>query len=460
MQRAMRIISLILALAALLACLLPLGAGALEYPTPEGMTSALLYNVESGATLIDVHGSKRVTAGDTVLMMTALVAYDALSSRMDERITLTAQMIAGKKGYDLADGNTVRIGGLFSIMLLRGAEDATAALVSLSGMSAAAFTEKMNERARTLGMTDTVYETPYPSAKNSQTTAKDTALLAAAFYGVQTLRDMAGRSQTSVEIAGRTVTVRSRSALDYDNGYMEFTRTDMHTLAVSNTADTLIAATEKDDLSYIAVIFGAPAITWSGDGYIVPQNASYETAIELLSFAQSGFSYHLVFNEYDIVGELPVSLSRQTDKVTIVPAHDVYCFIASDVKADALRVVYDYDKKELSAPIKLGERVGSLRVYLEDTLLCEAPLVTNHTVSKSLLSELASYATYVLLHPITILLIAALIFLRTCAFIRAARLVTARNMTLKKQDKVEGDTKDKTEKTGETKENDNSDQSS
>ncbi len=435
MQTARRITLLILALASLLACLLPLHAGALEYPTPEGMTSALLYNVESGATLIDVHGGKKVEAGDTALMMTALVAYDALSSRMDETVTLSAQMLAGKSGYDLAAGDTVRVSGLFSIMLLRGAEDATAALVSLSGMSAAAFTEKMNERAQTLGMADTVYKTPYPSGKDSYTTARDTALLASAFYGIQTLRDTAGSAQTSVTIGARTVTVRSRSALDYDNGYMDFTRTDMHTLAVSHAADTLVAATEKDDLSYVAVIFGAPAVSWSGDGYTVPQNASYKTAIDLLSFAQSGFSYHLVFHAYDIVGELPVSLSRQTDKVTIVPETDVYCFIASDVQSEELRVVYDFEKKELRAPIKLGERVGSMRVYLEDTLLCEVDLVTNHTVSKSLLAELGSYALYILLHPITILLIAALIFLRVCAFIRAARLVTARGMTLKKEEK-------------------------
>ena len=433
-MKARRIISLSIALVTLLACLLPLQAGALEYPTPEGVSSALLYNVESGSALIDVQGGKTVTAGDTVLLMTALVSYDALSAKMDEQVTLTEAMLAGKKGYELASGNTVRISGLFSIMLLRGAEDATAALVSLSGMSASAFTEKMNERARTLGMTDTVYQTPYPSAKDSKTTARDTALLASAFYGVQTLRDMAGAAQTSVNISGRTVTVRSRSALDYDNGYMEFTRTDMHALTVSNSADMLVAATEKDDLSYVAVIFGASPITWTGDGYTVPIHSSYKTAIDLLSFAQSGFSYHLVFHAYDIVGELPVSLSRQTDKVTVVPERDVYCFIAADVQTEELRVVYDYEKEELSAPVRLGERVGSMRVYLEDTLLCEVDLVTNHTVSKSLLAELASYALYILLHPITLILIAALIFLRVCAFIRAARLVTARGASLKQDE--------------------------
>ena len=59
-MKARRIISLSIALVTLLACLLPLQAGALEYPTPEGVSSALLYNVESGSALIDVQGGKTV----------------------------------------------------------------------------------------------------------------------------------------------------------------------------------------------------------------------------------------------------------------------------------------------------------------------------------------------------------------------------------------------------------------
>ena len=139
-----------------------------------------------------------------------------------------------------------------------------------------------------------------------------------------------------------------------------------------------------------------------------------------------GFAFVVLMTDHTIVAELPVKLSRQSDTVAVVPARDLVCYLSTsiDIEKD-VTFVYRWDVKELRAPVKLAEKVGTVSAYLGDTLLDEADLVTNYTVSKSLLSELFEYAKYIFLHPVMLLILAALIALWGMRLLRGARKASA-----------------------------------
>ncbi len=410
--------------------LLPVGA--ISYPEPEGMTSALLYNLETGTVLLEEAGDTSVAPSDTTRMMTALVAYRRLQNKLSDTVTLTEAMVQGASGYQLKAGDQLLISDLFALMLVRGANDATQALAVLAGGSVSSFVSQMNERAVALGMANTKYMQVYPTAGDrSRTTAQDAVKLAAEFYGNSFLADLAADDSVSVTVNGKSTTARSRCALDYRNGHYDFYRTDMQGMAVNDTASTLVASGKFGDLSYIAVVFGAQPIVWNDTygTYQVFEHNAYATAIMLLDFARSGFESKLIFHEYEIMGELPVTLSRQSDRVTVVPAKDVRCFLPVDNSiASQLSYRLVWDVEELEAPVKLAQKVGKVQVTLNGTVIEEVDLVTNHTVSKSLLSELAVFLKYVLLHPVTLLLLAALIGVLIWRLILHARAATAADM--------------------------------
>ena len=139
-----------------------------------------------------------------------------------------------------------------------------------------------------------------------------------------------------------------------------------------------------------------------------------------------GYGYVTLLEAHTIVGELPVKLSRQADSVAIVPARDLVSYLPKsvDVQKD-ITFVYKWDVEELRAPVKLSEKVGEVEAYLGKTLLDKTDLVTNYTVSKSLISELFEYVKYIFLHPITLLLIALLITFSTLRLLRGARRASA-----------------------------------
>lgn len=429
-KRSSRIISILaLSLAFLFLSVGLLPVAALTYPSTEGVQSALLYNIESASSLLEAGAKEKVSPSSATTLMTALLAYEALNERMSETVTLTKDMVEGVSGYELKAGTKLTVKALFQIMLLRDADDAALALAVLASGNEKSFVSKMNERAKALGMTATNYAHPYSNpSDSSRTTARDTALLASALYASSALRELCGKGQASVKIDSQTVTVRSRSAFDYYNGHYDYLRSDIGGLAVSEAADMLVAYISVDKLTYIAVVFGAPAIRWdnSSESYITPQNNAYETAIKLLDFAKEGFSFRTLMHDYNIVGELPVTLSRQSDTVSVVPARDITCFLPNDVDITSeITYKYSYDVKELRAPVKLAQKVGTVKVYMGDTLLDEVDLVTNHTVSKSLLAELFSMLVYLLLHPVTLLLIIGGASLWVLRLLRAARKASA-----------------------------------
>ena len=143
--------------------------------------------------------------------------------------------------------------------------------------------------------------------------------------------------------------------------------------------------------------------------------------------AKSGsFAYVTLLSDHTIVAELPVKLSRQSDTVSIVPARDLVSYLSTNVDIEKdITFVYTWEVKELRAPVKLSQKVGEIEAYLGETLLDKTDLVTNYTVSKSLLSELLEYVKYIFLHPVTLLLLLALIAFSMMRLLRSARMASA-----------------------------------
>lgn len=157
-----------------------------------------------------------------------------------------------------------------------------------------------------------------------------------------------------------------------------------------------------------------------------PSVADAPIFLEKSEATGSGYAYVTLLEDHTIVAELPVKLSRQSDTVAIVPARDLVSYVSKsiDVQKD-ITFVYTWEVEELRAPVKLSQKVGEVEAYLGKTLLDKTDLVTNYTVSKSLISELFEYIKYIFLHPVTLILLAFLIAFSVMRLLRGARKASA-----------------------------------
>lgn len=116
-------------------------------------------DVKSGIVIGDLNGKEQIYPASMTKIMTAIVALEAFSD-LDHEITLSENIFYALDGQDATQagfqpGESVRVRDLvYGVMLPSGAECCLALADEASG-SEEAFVEKMNKKAKSIGMKDT-----------------------------------------------------------------------------------------------------------------------------------------------------------------------------------------------------------------------------------------------------------------------------------------------------------------
>ncbi len=122
-------------------------------------TNVVLMDVKSGKVIGDLNGEERIYPASMTKIMTAIIALEAFSD-LDHEITLSEDIFYALDGQDATQagfrpGENVRVRDLvYGVMLPSGAECCLALADEVSG-SEEAFVEKMNKKAKSIGMKDT-----------------------------------------------------------------------------------------------------------------------------------------------------------------------------------------------------------------------------------------------------------------------------------------------------------------
>ena len=122
-------------------------------------SNIVLMDVKSGIVIGDLNGKEQIYPASMTKIMTAIVALEAFSD-LDHEITLSENIFYALDGQDATQagfqpGESVRVRDLvYGVMLPSGAECCLALADEVSG-SEEAFVEKMNKKAKSIGMKDT-----------------------------------------------------------------------------------------------------------------------------------------------------------------------------------------------------------------------------------------------------------------------------------------------------------------
>jgi D-alanyl-D-alanine carboxypeptidase (penicillin-binding protein 5/6) len=170
-----------------LALLAPaLGASEFSWKVPRDFASAILMEAETGQVLWESRAdAPRSPASTTKLMVTLIVMEEVAAGRVSladsVRISRRARRMGGSQVY-LAEGEVFTLEDLMKATLVASANDAAVAVAEYVGGSVEAFVERMNRRARSLGLRGTHFANVHglddDPARRNVTTARDLAILA------------------------------------------------------------------------------------------------------------------------------------------------------------------------------------------------------------------------------------------------------------------------------------------
>ena len=285
------------------------------------------------------------------------------------------------KTYNYSTGDTVTYDDLFKLILMQNSNEATTALVRVLSGTTAEFVAKMNEKAKQLGMNDTLYANVTGVDYVGQyTTASDVGTLLKHFYSVNYLASTSANSYTSLSSHFDSSRIYSRNffySSYYNSGASHI---DSSVIAgtstyTSNALHCTTAVKEYKGKLYMCVMLAGSV---NSSNYSV----NYDEIPNAVKWGGDSFDYISVLNKWTPVAELSVEHGLGFDHATVFCKNNVFFYTLKNVdpKTD-IKYEYDLTYDSLTAPVEEGMVVGKAMAYYDGELVATEDLIIVNSIA-------------------------------------------------------------------------------
>ena len=319
----------------------------------------LLLDHHSGQALVQHKADERVEPASLTKLMTAYLTFDALRRK---QISLGQTLPVSEHAWR-AEGSRmfiqpnvpVSVEELIRGMIVQSGNDACIALAEGIAGSEETFVARMNEQALKLGMKNTHFmnATGLPHAQH-YTTASDLGLLAQAvirdfpeFYSYYAIK----------EYKYNNISQMNRNRLLWSDPTVDGVKTG-HT---ESAGYCLIASGKRDRRRLISVVLGTAS-----------ESARAVESQKLLNYGFQFFDTHRLYEKNQVVATLQVWKGSQ-NTLNAGIAEDLYLSLPKG-QYPFLKAVL-VSQQPLFAPLSAGQRVGVIKLTLDDKPYAEFPLV-------------------------------------------------------------------------------------
>lgn len=383
-----------------------------DYDGTARANNICVMNVEYGEAVFCKNADERIAPGPSAKILAAVLAFEHYAGNEEKPVTITPaalENIYGSVVINLKAGDTLRAIDLIYAMVVGGASDAANAIAIDIAGSVTAFTAMMNKKARELGATSTAYANPTGlDSRGAHTTARDTAIIAC--YARKNQQYMKAANAKSYKIPesetfkARTVYTKNALLANYSSDKYLYSKAEG--MAVGFTDDAgrcVITSASEKAFSFVCVLMGG---TDSSDGRM----PVYTDAKNLLEWALGNFALVKISGTTDIVGELPVTLSKQRNYVTVAAKNDVFAFLPKDTDVTKISRSVTYYEESLKAPVRRGTEVGEITLSLDGKVLGSSPLITKLDAERSASLALGENIKNIMKSKLFIITVIAMIF--------------------------------------------------
>ena len=339
--------------------------------------SALLMEYASGDILFEKDSQERLPVASMVKMMTILISleeYDAGNVSLDTMITTTenASSMGGSQVF-IDPYVEYRFDDLLKSVIMASANDASVALAEYFNGNEAAFVNRMNKRAKELGMKNTHYSTctglPAPEQYSC---AEDTAILLREILKhdlyhnystiwMDTLKHPSGRE---TELVNTNRLVRYYQGCDGGK-----------TGSTNEAGCCLGASAKRDGMRLISVIIGAPN-----------SKTRFNESAVLLNYGFGNFQSQTLVDCQTPIATLKLAKGKKDT----IDAFAKENFSAVVKKGDDTNYQTKIDvKSKISAPAKNGDVVGEVVVTKQGNVVKKIPVIIKEDAKHLSLFETA-----------------------------------------------------------------------
>jgi D-alanyl-D-alanine carboxypeptidase (penicillin-binding protein 5/6) len=326
--------------------------------------AALLEDADTGRILYADNANLIWPPASMAKMTLLLVAYDEIAAgRISYNTPVRiSQLSASTHGSRLGlhAGDVYPLGDLMKAALIKSANDAAVAVAQAVGGSVEGAVRMMNAKARSLGMTETEYQTvdglpPTPNHDVDRTTALDLAIVARALIHSTNLLQWSAM-ETALFDGGAVILHNTNHLVGHYEGC-----DGLKTGFTMEAGFNLTATARRGDMRLISVILGAPS---NPERFIQSE--------KLLDWGFNNFAKVQLFKRGEA---LPVHVQvQQGPLIQPVPETDLALVLRKSEVSD-LKMEYSVPPV-VSGPIALGAPLGQVIVHDGDEVMTKVDVVS------------------------------------------------------------------------------------
>ena len=324
-----------------------------------------LLEANSGREIYFQNAEQKLPMASTTKIVTAITVLENYKGDLDERVLVPdcAVGIEGTSMY-LRKGEKLSVREMLYGLMLPSANDAATALAILTSGSESAFCELMRDTARKAGACDSNFVNAHGlDAEGHYTTAKDLTLITA--YALKNPVFMQ-LSKAKSYVVPETEKTETRY-LTNKNKLLKM-REDCIGVKIGftdNAGRCLVSAVEKDGMIFICTVLNCYSMFAECDS--------------LLTNACSEFERVEVLKPYKYLTSLGVKKGRTN--FARVFSEEGFSYPLTKEEKDKIKITYEYDK-ELTAPLLKNQKVGEVKIYLDNCLIFTTKICTMDIVEK------------------------------------------------------------------------------
>jgi D-alanyl-D-alanine carboxypeptidase (penicillin-binding protein 5/6) len=319
---------------------------------------AFIQDYDTGATLLEKAADEEMPPSSMTKLMTLYLVYDQLKQgrlKLEDELPVTekAWRMQGSKMF-VQIGSSVKVEDLIRGVVVQSGNDAAIVLAEAIGGSEEQFVEKMNAKAKELGLTHTFYKncTGWPDP-DQHMCARDIAVLAGHiirefpdYYHYDSEKTF---RYNGIEQGNRNPMVQKGTADGLKTGHTEA------------GGYGLVASSKRNDRRVILVLNGMSSM-----------HERAEESERLMDWGFFNFEDVTLFSAGDVIENVPVWLGT-SHAVPLVSGRDVTVTMPRNWRQKAsVKVSYD---APLSAPVAKGDTLGKLTVTGDGVPHLEVPLI-------------------------------------------------------------------------------------
>lgn len=346
--------------------------------------AAFVYEMNTGTVLYSHNPDTTLNQAALTKILTAIIAIEACD--LEEQVTISTAnhgtLPVGARNSDLKQDEVLTMKDLLHLMILDLSNDAALAIAEHVAGSESAFVDMMNEKAQSLGCTNTLFTSCHGvDMKGQHSTARDLGRIIQYAVKNSEFQQLFGATDYTVEETNRS-TARELTTLNYLLEQLNVTKfiDDRVTGGVatytSSAGASLACTADSNGLSLIIIVLGCSR-TYNSYG-VIKSYGNYEEVWDLLAYSFDNYRVCRLLhdgqsmNQFTVAnGESQVVGQTTTAMDAVLPKNATY---------KNLILKYNVTGGGLTAPITQGQEISTLQIWYRSSCIAETKLYAMSSV--------------------------------------------------------------------------------